>query len=181
MCRQYVAGVDPRMRGGDKSRGRCAVLTRGRSPHARGRHSNESQRSFSAGSIPACAGETGTTHFLIGPPRVDPRMRGGDITVSLRRVTRWGRSPHARGRRPRRWQGLGQPGSIPACAGETRPLDNIPLSYRVDPRMRGGDRPFADRVRWDQGRSPHARGRPSIRRSGSMGSGSIPACAGETL
>ena len=56
--RQPGAGVDPRVRGGD----RCCCWYRswsaGRSPRARGRPSSATRYRACAGSIPACAGET---------------------------------------------------------------------------------------------------------------------------
>ena len=54
----YWSGVDPRMRGGDPGRRTWNCRSKGRSPHARGRHVPEHAGGRRQGSIPACAGET---------------------------------------------------------------------------------------------------------------------------
>ena len=168
------------MRGGDSRRAILPCACRGRSPHARGRRSASRRLASLLGSIPACAGETGAASLSALKNGVDPRMRGGDTSATCTCPLSRGRSPHARGRRPRRLCQLRQPGSIPACAGETGayPLDQP--RHQVDPRMRGGDITVRRSAMESEGRSPHARGRRARHEAADSGGGSIPACAGET-
>ena len=69
--------------------------------------------------------------------------------------------------------------SIPACAGE--PYKDSPLctAYTVYPRVCGGTYSAKRRGVLEDGLSPRVRGNPGDKWSGSMGVGSIPACAGE--
>ncbi len=71
-------------------------------------------------------------------------------------------------------------GSIPACAGETRPSECIPEIIKVHPRVRGGDRRARASANRAIGPSPRARGRRPQHPEMSGRNRSIPACAGET-
>ena len=172
--------VDPRVRGGDLTPGLEVLPIAGRSPRTRGRRQHPLQLGVQRGSIPAYAGETLVSMRQRSPPRVDPRVRGGDIHVC--------RASHS------------LPGSIPAYAGETCWRKTDGTQSRVDPRVRGGDpgqylagaypmgrspRTRGDTTtpavaRYTPGRSPRTRGRrygfPYPYPTG----GSIPAYAGET-
>ena len=168
------------MRGGDRDNTLTILSRPGRSPHARGRPCSGWCPRRHTGSIPACAGETDVDTGCGGPYKVDPRMRGGDEQIDKQLRTLLGRSPHARGRRLRVVDGTKARGSIPACAGETRPAVTVMALYRVDPRMRGGDTCAPTACRSTMGRSPHARGRHGCHAGTLRWWGSIPACAGET-
>ena len=172
--------VDPRVRGGDRQLRLRGVPCQGRSPRARGRPRSGVRTSVAAGSIPACAGETRTRSGRQRPAQVDPRVHGGDRQGSSAMGDPVGRSPRARGRPQVHQSGAGNPGSIPACAGETHPANRSDAQSRVDPRVRGGDasQPLPNLKR--RGRSPRARGRRINKPLPNLPNRSIPACAGET-
>ena len=71
-------------------------------------------------------------------------------------------------------------GSIPARAGET-PYDNLlNAPTAVYPRTGGGNVAWRQRMRREEGLSPHGRGKPVAVEGGFGGKRSIPARAGET-
>ncbi len=152
----------------------------GRSPRARGRLQRGRHGSRLERSIPACAGETQPPAESDLSRGVDPRVRGGDSRSSSYQSTPSGRSPRARGRLQAAGWWLAQVWSIPACAGETDPPSPYIPTYRVDPRVRGGDRIEALMRDVQSGRSPRARGRLKKALIASERPRSIPACAGET-
>ena len=132
--------VDPRVRGADRPRSWPSTLTSGRSPRARGRLLHARGAEVRAGSIPACAGQTGRHQRDLTVIRVDPRVRGADCSILVAGLMPWGRSPRARGR-PQIPAGRRRPsGSIPACAGQTARSQGSLEPCRVDPRVRGADR-----------------------------------------
>ena len=95
-CRRFW--VDPRVRGGDEIEALQAFHAEGRSPRARGRLPKRERVPDLIGSIPACAGETGSMDQSRKPIKVDPRVRGGDDKAILEAENASGRSPRARGR-----------------------------------------------------------------------------------
>ena len=131
-------GVYPRLRGGTSTTDRRVNHHEGLSPLARGHRGRLRSISFSAGSIPACAGAP----RLCLPARcwmtVYPRLRGGTDGADGDRSRCSGLSPLARGHRrvAPLWRfGVG---SIPACAGAPR-VENVPRrNAGVYPRLRGG-------------------------------------------
>ena len=153
-------GPSPRVRG--KRPGRdTGHISPGPSPRVRGKLPLRASRVAVIGSIPARAGEThfGQLQFL--SQRVHPRACGGN--PGARRCARAaaGPSPRVRGKPGPGDRDLGDGGSIPARAGETRWF----------------------RSRWhlrSTGPSPRVRGK--LRRCLSRDDvcGSIPARAGET-
>ena len=132
-----------------------------------------------SGSIPACAGEPAARNVPVDIQRVYPRVRGGTAVRAVRINLKEGLSPRARGNLPGGHpRGTGR-GSIPACAGEPRLIENPEPRTGVYPRVRGGTGCQDTVAHCRKGLSPRARGNP--RRSGNSGlpDGSIPACAGE--
>ena len=131
-------------------------------------------------SIPAYAGETVEAPDWDETPRVDPRVRGGDLGAKrpARRVA--GRSPRTRGRHPTRRISGPSTGSIPAYAGETQKCNPHDRNQQVDPRVRGGDQLTDGAADLSMGRSPRTRGRRCGCGAESGCGGSIPAYAGET-
>ena len=168
------------MRGADTSLMFFPHGTRGRSPHARGRHQSVLLGREKVGSIPACAGQTCLRVSNCYVSWVDPRMRGADSPCSHALKVRSGRSPHARGRPVPIAPTSRHPGSIPACAGQTASLLSWSSISWVDPRMRGADLIAPGNSLRTYGRSPHARGRQSLRVGYRNRRRSIPACAGQT-
>ena len=69
--------------------------------------------------------------------------------------------------------------SIPACAGEPDPIQNIWLPKRVYPRVCGGTSLTRDTTPANSGLSPRVRGNPASAADVARRRGSIPACAGE--
>ena len=179
-CFQIGSRVDPRVRGGDIAGLAVPLSFGGRSPRTRGRLSPQQRLPGRLRSIPAYAGETDSGFRCNTHGRVDPRVRGGDVSFTLSMIVIKGRSPRTRGRQPisRRHQ----PGrrSIPAYAGETTPDVTVPAAKQVDPRVRGGDRMGLPMEILPPGRSPRTRGRPTRLDQPRSGRGSIPAYAGET-
>ena len=111
---------------------------------------------------------------------VYPRVCGGNSPPARRKPDSRGLSPRVRGKR-RCVPALALPArSIPACAGETGASDYSPPSYRVYPRVCGGNHTIPPSCYRLFGLSPRVRGKPGVRRHFVSVGGSIPACAGET-
>src|SRR5690606_21916696 len=129
-------------------------LPRGRSPRMRGKQPPVSFKSVSGGSIPAYAGETGDPCCCGGPLPVDPRVCGGNPSLTFVAYCARGRSPRMRGKQP---EGpvIGPRGrSIPAYAGETARAADGCRDFGVDPRVCGGNFTDPGEVILDPGRSP---------------------------
>ena len=95
--------VYPRVCGGNTYKRSLAVWPTGLSPRVRGKLFTNGRPFMSAGSIPACAGETTGMPNVGESRRVYPRVCGGNVS--------WLASDVACEMR-----------SIPACAGETQPI-----------------------------------------------------------
>ena len=156
--------VDPRVRGGDMHGRRGGWRDRGRSPRTRGRLPIASVNGYEIRSIPAYAGETSWDPTIARAAAVDPRVRGGDRSGAMSTGSPGGRSPRTRGRHPRAAGRTRAPGSIPAYAGETVIPRSPRTTWRVDPRVRGGDTRKASSDSGPRGRSPRTRGRLAARR-----------------
>ncbi len=132
------------------------------------------------GTIPACAGSTRPDSRTSRPAWDHPRVRGEHVEQERRVVVLQGPSPRARGAHLGVTGDVEDPGTIPACAGSTRPPAALKRARRDHPRVRGehglaaqGDLPAA-------GPSPRARGAHSDSVAGRVAEGTIPACAGST-
>ena len=170
--------VYPRVCGGTASEVAQVLRVEGLSPRVRGnRHVATVARSCH-GSIPACAGEPGSTispdlqqrvyprvcggtaakdaSGAAQPTRVYPRVCGGTSSISGEPQSEVAHSPRVEGLRTH----AADFGSIPACAGEPRNRTISPdeLDFRVYPRVCGGT---------------------ASRKERHLPIGSIPACAGE--
>ncbi len=176
----FLERVDPRSRGGDRSRLEPLQELGGRSPLTRGRPGHGAADPTCGRSIPAHAGETPDRPGWAWRGWVDPRSRGGDGANGRPLHSGEGRSPLTRGRRARTRSGFLPLRSIPAHAGETNAGPSRQNRQEVDPRSRGGDVLAGAIIRGPEGRSPLTRGRPTARRGRCAGWGSIPAHAGET-
>ena len=91
-----------------------------------------------------------------------------------------GLSPRGRGKQLPAGQESRKPGSIPAWAGETRWRGWSRWLYRVYPRVGGGNPDPGRPKMTNRGLSPRGRGKQSITPGSDLGTGSIPAWAGET-
>ena len=157
----------------------CAQAA-GLSPRARGNPLIVLTRSLHIGSIPACAGESRTDRNCPCIVRVYPRVRGGIYKSGRGTVPEAGLSPRARGNQVSGFSGRVVWGSIPACAGESRPLRPQQVAGGVYPRVRGGIIAGYFFLAVCSGLSPRARGNLGDEIGEVGDAGSIPACAGES-
>ena len=130
--------VYPRPRGGTELRFVHDNQVRGLSPPTRGNRDEADDAWENGGSIPAHAGEplsVLTCDFRI---RVYPRPRGGTRDIRAFRARFAGLSPPTRGNHANPQGSLFPPRSIPAHAGEPRPLHSAGDAPAVYPRPRGG-------------------------------------------
>ena len=174
-----VYAVYPRVCGGTTGRGQGTPPMVGLSPRVRGNLNTVRPRQNRLGSIPACAGEPKTNIIPASVNKVYPRVCGG--TVYHNEFSNWchGLSPRVRGNLAFYLGPAPAIRSIPACAGEPH-LCQCRADYRkVYPRVCGGTcRSRPDR-RYASGLSPRVRGNQGTVDPRIVGSGSIPACAGE--
>ena len=148
----------PRMRGEHSSAVSMVVMEPGSSPHARGTPHPRPWRGCQAGIIPACAGNTWMSIWIILACRDHPRMRGEHLGIDHYVTINGGSSPHARGTLNITLACQWSNGIIPACAGNTVMPCSLTRRHGDHPRMRGEHLPIR---RWrlvKQGSSPHARG-----------------------
>ena len=151
----------------------------GLSPRVRGNPLRCTPPGWPGRSIPACAGEPAARRRTPRAEEVYPRVCGGTERPALPQLRRHGLSPRVRGNRNLLVCVNGQPGSIPACAGEPSRVRRGIRPREVYPRVCGGT---ADLV-WAsppcQGLSPRVRGNLAGVDHPLVDGGSIPACAGE--
>ena len=110
----------------------------GLSPRVRGSLSCYWVRNRVSGSIPAGAGQPGTTIKAGMEKSVYPRGCGAAIEGMIFLTMRCGLSPRVRGSQWRRWLGLPFRRSIPAGAGQPTAQEHTKLgSTGLSPRVRG--------------------------------------------
>ena len=177
--RTGVERVYPRVCGGACVRASSKFTRRGLSPRVRGSPDLDGARDTAQGSIPACAGEPGSSGCRTATSRVYPRVCGGACTLARVVVPVPGLSPRVRGSPGGLLRGGRLPGSIPACAGEPGTGSESIVREAVYPRVCGGAEPTPEPSDNPRGLSPRVRGSPRPRSGVSSSSGSIPACAGE--
>ena len=151
----------------------------GLSPRVRGNRNRRASRDSHDGSIPACAGEPASRKRRTMRSAVYPRVCGGTGDRRGRRAARAGLSPRVRGNRIDRGLVVLEHRSIPACAGEPRPVPKHTAHVRVYPRVCGGTAPSGHDSQAQEGLSPRVRGNRRGSRPHAAPSRSIPACAGE--
>ena len=110
--------VYPRVCGGTGPSFSPPPASCGLSPRVRGNPVPEEVQDRLSRSIPACAGESTTACSVRSSPRVYPRVCGGTIPTASANIFSHGLSPRVRGNRTHCGPAVGDPGSIPACAGE---------------------------------------------------------------
>ena len=154
------AAVYPRVGGGTGEIVVGQLRCIGLSPRGRG------NRFFSAfgngliGSIPAWAGEPSDRASCGISPGVYPRVGGGTSGIAGAEPKYWGLSPRGRGNRPQTGEKLLYVRSIPAWAGEPRPLSLARPIVRVYPRVGGGTGARGLGRSTRGGLSPRGRGNP---------------------
>ncbi len=170
--------VHPRVRGEQIGPRLYLLHVTGPSPHARGAVPCSPESASGRGSIPACAGSSVQGLRRPGPSGVHPRVRGEQQGLASGLVAHGGPSPRARGAAVSRAIMRPSSGSIPACAGSSRPACTRATGSRVHPRVRGEQSASVYAGHRIAGPSPRARGAAKrTPRSDDLG-GSIPACAG---
>ena len=152
------ASVYPRVCGGTARSNSPTWKAPGLSPRVRGNLSPGGRGGSGRGSIPACAGEPYAHRPPAPPTRVYPRVCGGTTADSGHPVTGLGLSPRVRGNLLPPLRIPPPERSIPACAGEPRPVTGWCWVAMVYPRVCGGTVPLRLRRRPPQGLSPRVRG-----------------------
>ena len=167
------------MCGGTTAAGSQYQSAMGLSPRVRGNLSRAAAYHVNRGSIPACAGEP--LSFVTRPPTltVYPRVCGGTSCFPLRRMASRGLSPRVRGNPWLRSSPAPPQGSIPACAGEPAQAAGRQTMTGVYPRVCGGTLEQDTAYLQARGLSPRVRGNRRAGYGASIGTRSIPACAGE--
>ena len=152
----------------------------GSSPRVRGTQIKLEETIWSAGIIPACAGNTAHMICLELPTRDHPRVCGEhEVMQGVLKVAQ-GSSPRVRGTPARYRRRSSRPGIIPACAGNTSPGVGSPLHDRDHPRVCGEHRGQHGLQPVRPGSSPRVRGTPMTWAQIDDVAGIIPACAGNT-
>ena len=138
-CADAVRGRDyPRVCGGTCVAWSGEDSRPGLSPRVRGNPPDRASRSTAAGTIPACAGEPARLPRR-GRHRTDyPRVCGGTYIAKRYLEEDAGLSPRVRGNPNGDVRAEGDPGTIPACAGEPCRLRSIRLHSGDYPRVCGG-------------------------------------------
>ena len=176
-----ACGVYPRVCGGTQVDVGTGRHDEGLSPRVRGNLRPVVQHHRPVGSIPACAGEPGSSRCSRTASRVYPRVCGGTGVETSVGPEIAGLSPRVRGNRELE-SGLDFPlGSIPACAGEPRCCRHGRKPMRVYPRVCGGTSSPPVFMEDAAGLSPRVRGNREPAPHAPSAAGSIPACAGEPL
>ena len=159
---------------------RAAQRSLGSSPLSRGIPEIRDQILRAVRIIPALAGNTISAQSYSASNRDHPRSRGEYLNLRLLGRDSVGSSPLSRGIRLNCPFGVRICGIIPALAGNTSSA-LVAASSRWDhPRSRGEYARGNNRALDDHGSSPLSRGIPDSRIGGIMGSGIIPALAGNT-
>ena len=151
----------------------------GLSPRRRGTRRAHPARRADHGSIPAQAGEPTRTPRASSTPWVYPRAGGGTTGTSISGGCGSGLSPRRRGNLREAMSIIRCIGSIPAQAGEPHVGKHSVRSRQVYPRAGGGTACRETLSALSTGLSPRRRGNPTAGRRTAVGSGSIPAQAGE--
>ena len=110
---------------------------------------------------------------------VYPRVCGGTLSRCFHDAAQSGLSPRVRGNHASIWGIPMAVGSIPACAGEPRPIPTFDTLWAVYPRVCGGTKRNRGGSWLKRGLSPRVRGNHPEPPLGDYPGGSIPACAGE--
>ena len=171
--------VHPRVCGGNRGRVGSSALAGGPSPRVRGKRLSASGWTARRRSIPACAGETPQTIGGTRDGTVHPRVCGGNRARGRGPSGGAGPSPRVRGKQVVVLRVIDEPGSIPACAGETEKAVKRPNAPAVHPRVCGGNSLWLGIRTEVAGPSPRVRGKLLRQDGDPLGRGSIPACAGE--
>ena len=171
--------VYPRVCGGTVWSSVIPPWSGGLSPRVRGNPVACAFCCAAAGSIPACAGEPIPVIWSPGSSPVYPRVCGGTLIWPEAGDVDKGLSPRVRGNQHPVMTHRADIRSIPACAGEPRPVHAAAFHSAVYPRVCGGTGFGNHKAFLLYGLSPRVRGNQRAARYTTIEQGSIPACAGE--
>ena len=149
----------PRVRGDDEAAGHMVPAGVGTPPRARGRPGRGRDRRPGRRNTPACAGTTVVPTRPSWVRTEHPRVRGDDLSTSIRNSACSGTPPRARGRQDTRMRLLSGTRNTPACAGTTRSGGTRVSRVREHPRVRGDDVQARMEALVVTGTPPRARGR----------------------
>ena len=172
--------VYPRVGGGNTSPQFTKAPDMGLSPRGRGKRCQRRCGLGRCGSIPAWAGETEQRCSRYRYAGVYPRVGGGNWRNTRPFFKRAGLSPRGRGKQVLAAVKRHCLRSIPAWAGETRPMRPRLSLWTVYPRVGGGNMPLMFVVSPTRGLSPRGRGKRRLYPIYPKRMRSIPAWAGET-
>ncbi len=170
----------PRARGEHHAASLPADRYWGSSPRTRGALRPRRDDRIRGRIIPAHAGSTTCGRSTGGHARDHPRARGEHPLPQTRIRLFPGSSPRTRGARAGRRLRAGAHGIIPAHAGSTPRCCSSPPTCRDHPRARGEHQAGTPGDEFAAGSSPRTRGALAGNRTGSTGTGIIPAHAGST-
>ena len=171
----------PRVCGEHDHIGHGGIRVKGSSPRVRGTPGRRVCAQAMRGIIPACAGNTLRPSHASSMHGDHPRVCG-EHTEGTSKTARWqGSSPRVRGTRTARTETGGDPGIIPACAGNTTSATHQAPSGGDHPRVCGEHSLMPSPSSSTSGSSPRVRGTPDGRRKSVEDMGIIPACAGNTV
>ena len=132
--------VHPRVCGGSGRITVGEIFGPGPSPRVRGKRVADELGVAPVRSIPACAGEAGTTRSAPPAAPVHPRVCGGSRLGASERTASAGPSPRVRGKQYPPGLPTSSMRSIPACAGEASNEARRGWTTKVHPRVCGGSR-----------------------------------------
>ena len=173
--------VYPRVGGGTGQQPKRPPEIVGLSPRGRGNQHDSVEKGAVPGSIPAWAGEPTSRWQHDTRSKVYPRVGGGTSELMREIEDARGLSPRGRGNHGYPGCPSVQLGSIPAWAGEPRPIRRRSSGGRVYPRVGGGTHSTPPMPYTHTGLSPRGRGNRFWSRSRTWPVRSIPAWAGEPL
>ena len=130
--------------------------------------------------IPACAGNTVTSHFPNAQVQDHPRMCREHNGLRYDSGSNWGSSPHVQGTPAVFRPPVATPEIIPACAGNTARSTSTRRPAWDHPRVCGEHMRVLHVKSPELGSSPHVRGTHLDPDQARQGQGIIPACAGNT-
>ena len=130
--------------------------------------------------IPARAGKTSVRLKIVHRLGAHPRACGENaLTIVVSAVT-VGSSPRVRGKRTPSTRPSSSGGLIPARAGKTVPVRQVPAPHPAHPRACGENELAQDAADGPGGSSPRVRGKPRRGHTPRLRGGLIPARAGKT-
>ena len=175
-----VRAAHPRSRGENTKMGSPTTSTSGSSPLTRGKHAHPRRRQEVRGLIPAHAGKTGSPADPCAAPGAHPRSRGENPHRPAQVAHITGSSPLTRGKHKLKTAFQVGQGLIPAHAGKTLVVTDVPEMGWAHPRSRGENISSSEKSSPVLGSSPLTRGKRAGQPPTQARPRLIPAHAGKT-